>query len=123
MRFFRDAILIVARDVAPDDNHAADAAVVFPIQAGVAQHGGDDTGFIADSQRNVDPKALGIDLPAEIAGLLGLGEVIGEVRADQFPGGPPSDQFAGSINVGDPAIGVDRDQRIENCLDQMASIP
>src|SRR5581483_6379055 len=60
--------------------------------------------------------------PVAGARLLGLGEIDGEIAADQVASRLSGDQLSRMIDIGYLAIGADRHQRIEARLDQASGI-
>jgi hypothetical protein len=55
-------------------------------------------------------------------GLVRLSEIVGEVAADQLAAGQTSRAGSSFVNVGDAAVGTDRDQRIEARLHQASGV-
>src|SRR5208337_1041728 len=60
--------------------------------------------------------------PVALMGLLGLGEVFGEVLADKLGAGVAGDGLGGLVHVGDLAVGADGDQGVEAGLEQAAVV-
>ena len=110
------------RDIACRREHAGDVAVLVVVGAGVVEHVGDPPGRVANRQLIVGDGPLGENLAISRARLLGLGEVIREIAADQTVARNTGDGLRRLVDIGDLAVGADRDQRIEARLDQAARV-
>ena len=66
--------------------------------------------------------ALRENLSIAAAGLCGIGEAGGEIRANKALAGHARGLFRGLVHVGDFAVGTDHYQRIETDFDQAAGI-
>ena len=75
-----------------------------------------------DRERVISDKALGEDLLVALAGLVRLGKIVREVRADEFFPRNPCNLDGSLIDVGDLAVGADGDQRVEARLNQAAGV-
>ena len=65
---------------------------------------------MAEGEWVVAHEAFVKDLAIAAAGFLGVGEVAGEIAADELLAGNAGDLYGGLINVGDFAIGADGDE-------------
>ena len=75
-----------------------------------------------DRQRVVHDLPFGQCLLVARPGLRRLGEILGEVTADEPLAGDAGHLFRGPVHVRDPTLGADRDQRIEARLEQAAGV-
>ena len=77
---------------------------------------------MSDGEWVVGDEAPGEDLLVALARLLGLGEVVGEVGADQLLPSHASDLDGALVDVGDLAFGADGDEWVEARLEQAAGV-
>jgi len=77
---------------------------------------------VAEGEWVVAHEAFVKDLAIAAAGFLGVGEVAGEIAADELLAGNAGDLYGGLINVGDFAIGADGDEGVEAGLDEAAGV-
>src|ERR1019366_10792911 len=77
---------------------------------------------VANRQRIIGHEPLGEDLLVSLPGSLRLGEVLGEIRADEFFPRGTCHVDGSLVDVGDLSLGTDRDQGVEACFEQAPGI-
>src|SRR6185369_7039846 len=88
------------------------------VNGSVVENAGEPAVTVADGQRIVGDESLGEDLHVTLAGLVRLGEVVGEVGADQLLPLHAGDLHGRLVDVGDLPFRGDGDQRVQGGLDQ-----
>ncbi len=109
-------------DVPGRGEYARDLAPRIPIDARVVEHIDEMPVAVTDGQGVVGDRAFGKDAAVAFAGLVRLGKILGEIGADELDASGPGSRYRGLVHIGNPALAVDRDQRIERCLDQAARV-
>ena len=109
-------------DVAGHGDDAQNTAFRIFVHTGVVEDLGQLARLVSDRQRIVGDGALGERFLVTLTGLGGLGEVVAEVRPDERLSRSPRDLDRSLVDVGDLALGADRDQRIQAGLDEAARI-
>ena len=88
----------------------------------VVQNLGDLSVQVTDGERVVSDLTLEEYLFVPLACFFRLCEILREVSADQVGAGFSGNPLGCNIDVSDLAQRVDRDQRIDACLDQTSSV-
>ena len=108
--------------VAGGGEDSEDVALGVLVERGVVEDVGELAVAMADGQGVVGDGAFGEDPLVALAGLVGLGEVVGEVGSDEGVALCPGDLDGGVVDVGDLALGADRDERIEAGFDEAPGV-
>ena len=88
----------------------------------VVEHGGHVPVPVAKLQRTISHETFAKHLAIDRARLLRLGEAVREVRADEGRSRTAGQGLDGGIDVVDPAVRPDRDERIEARLEQASIV-
>ncbi len=108
--------------VARGGEHPQHTALFVLIDRRVIKNIRDALGHVPDGQRVIAHEAFGEHPLIALAGLVLLGEIVREIRADQLLAPHAGNLDGGFVYVGNLSFRADGDQRIERCLDQRTRI-
>ena len=114
--------LLLLGHVARRGENTQHLARLIAVDGGVVEHVGDPARGMTDGQRVVGHKALGKDPLVAFAGLIRVGEVAGEIGANQISTRQAGGLFGGNVDVGDLALGADRQQRVKAGFEQASCV-
>ena len=101
------------RHVTRSGEDTKDVALAVLVDGGIVQYAYDAAADMADGERIVAHKAIGENFLIAFARLNWIGEVIGEIRADQLFARYAGRLLGSFIHVGDLAFCIDGDERVE----------
>src|SRR5665811_819981 len=122
MRWAASNASLLFGDLAGGGENAEDVSACVAVDRGVVQNVGQGAVPVAQGERVVGDRPLRENLLVALVSLVGVGEVTGEVGPEELVAGDAGDLDRGLVDVGDPAFGADRHQRVQGCLDQAPGI-
>ena len=105
-------------DVPGNREDTGDGALLVPVDGRVVPHGGDATVAVAELERIIGDRPVPEDRLVPRSRPPGIGEVVGELGADELVAGEAGRPHGRVVHIKDGTIGTDRHEWVEARLDQ-----